>query len=151
MRVLKVNKEVGGATKYWKKVALFLFVEVSHCKHLGEKQPRRRVMKNLFEMCYMTHSLAQFPSGFCAELSLCPKATGVEFETTKDCHSYYYWSGIVSQANMELSSGRNEIVKDLRLTGSRVRTLSLAWEIPSGQQVIHPLALGFLVALILGH
>jgi hypothetical protein len=74
----------------------------------------------------MTHSLAQFPSGFCAELSLCPKATGVEFETTKDCHSYYYWSGIVSQANMELSSGRNEIVKDLRLTGSRVRTLSLA-------------------------
>lgn len=88
-------------------MALFLFVEVSHCKHLGEKQPRRRVMKNLFEMRYMTHSLAQFPSGFCAELSLCPKATGVEFETTKDCHSYYYWSGIVSQANMELSSGRD--------------------------------------------
>ncbi len=108
MRILKVKKEAGGATKYWNKLALFLFGGVSQPKHLGEKQPRIRVMKNLFEMRYMTHSLAQFSSGLWAELSLCPKATGVEYEPTKDCHSTRdYWSGIISQTRMELSSGRN--------------------------------------------
>ena len=37
MRALKVNKEVGGETKCWGKMALFLFRGVSYYKHLGEK------------------------------------------------------------------------------------------------------------------
>lgn len=82
---------------------------VYHSKHLSEKQPRRQVMKNLFDMQNMSHSITQiFINSICVEVSLCPKATGVEFETTKDYHSFYnYRSGIVFQTYMELGSRKN--------------------------------------------